>query len=360
MQTGPNIFWVLAATDYVAGSGDEQWLRSHYVHLRKATEWLLAHFDVEKGLLRAEGPLFIDVFRRSGYTLDTNTVAIYLLNRMAETAEAVGDSEAATRYRDFATKLKAAVYRELWNGHDHFVTQRNPDGTTRDFVDYDGNFAALAFGVLDSQADEQTLLRRLDSGPHTHPGGRGTWVSEKRYEMADCYGGNDGDSDTAMARIWWLDMLTRVRMKDQAMFDSLLGNIEGDLLRDVWMPERYDGTGAPAHNGYYHEYPEILCMALREMRYGIHVGLRDVTVHPFGPTSYRFHMGALQVDYTRDKISVQVPGSGKRRYTIDGLRPRTEYTLSTGLSVVTDIGGTLTFVASAGVPVSATRSHNKD
>ena len=131
-------------------------------------------FDVDEGLLRAEGPLFIDVFRRSEYTLDTNTVAIYLLERMAETAEVLGDSKAATRYRDFAARLKAGVYRRLWNGTDHFLTQRNTDGTTRDFVDYDGNFAALAFGVLDSRAEEEMLLRRLDSGPHTHPGGRGT------------------------------------------------------------------------------------------------------------------------------------------------------------------------------------------
>ena len=43
-QTSPDIFWVLAATDYAAGTGDERWLRSHYGHLQKATEWLLARF----------------------------------------------------------------------------------------------------------------------------------------------------------------------------------------------------------------------------------------------------------------------------------------------------------------------------
>ncbi len=50
---------------------------------------------------------------------------------------------------------------------------------------------------------------------HTHPGGRGTWVSERRYEKEDCYGDNDGDSDTAMARIWSAGMATHVRLGDQ-------------------------------------------------------------------------------------------------------------------------------------------------
>ena len=355
-QTGPNIFWALAAIQFAAGSGDVPWLRSHYAHLRQAAEWILAHFDEKDSLLHAEGPLFIDVFRRSGGTLDTNVMAIYLLNRMAEAAEVCGDSAGTRRYLDFANKLKTGLRRRLWNGDDHFLTQRNSDGSTRDFVDYDGNFAALAFGVLDDRVAEEKLLHRLDSGQHTHPGGRGTWVSEKRYEKADCYGENDGDSDVAMARIWWLDMLARVRMKDEATFDRLLGNIEGDLLRDVWLPERYDAAGAPAHNGYYHEYPDILTMVLREMRYGIQVGNRDVTVRPFGPSAYRFHMGALQVDYARDEFSVQVPGSGMRRFTVGGLPPFTEYKLSNGENVVSDEDGSLKFAASAGVPVSAERS----
>ncbi len=355
-QTGPNIFWALAATEYAAGSGDEPWLRSHYAHLRQATEWILAHFDEKDSLLHAEGPLFIDVFRRSGGTLDTNVMAIYLLNRMAEAAEVCGDSAGTRRYLDFANRLKVGLRQRLWNGDDHFLTQRNSDGSTRDFVDYDGNFAALAFGVLDDRVAEEKLLHRLDSGQHTHPGGRGTWVSEKRYEKADCYGENDGDSDVAMARIWWLDMLARVRMNDEATFDRLLGNIEGDLLRDVWLPERYDDAGAPAHNGYYHEYPDILTMILREMRYGIQVGNRNVTIRPFGPSAYRFHMGALQVDYARDKFSVQVPGSGMRRFTVGGLSPFAEYNISNGESVVSDGDGSLKFVGSAGVPVSAERS----
>jgi hypothetical protein len=354
-QTGPNIFWLLAAMDYAGATGDDAWLRSHYAHMQKAVEWLLDKFDKNVSLMKADGPLFIDVFRRDGYTLDTNVAAMWMLRRMAETAEACGDQTGASRYRDFAEKIESGVRKNLWNGNDHFLTQRNPDGTTRDFVDYDGNFAALAFGVLKSQAEEKSLLHRLDSGVHTHPGGRGTWVSERRYEKSDCYGDNDGDSDVAMARIWLLDMLARVRMNDRITFDRLLNDTEDSLLRDVWLPERYDAGGEPAHNGYYHEYPEILTMVLREMRYGIQVSGQEVTVKPFDRQAFRFRMNALEVEYSTNKVVLTVPGRGNRRVEVGGLVQHQEFKMSSGEHVFADAEGTLKFQATAGVQVSATR-----
>ncbi len=63
-------------------------------------------------------------------------------------------------------------------GDDHFVTQLNPDGTTRDFVDYDSNLIACAFGVAGVKRC-QALLRRIDSGRCAHA--RATFVSEVWY-----------------------------------------------------------------------------------------------------------------------------------------------------------------------------------
>lgn len=342
-QTGPNIYWVIAASEYAAATGDEVWLRAHYAHLHLATDWVLAKYDSSRKLLRADGPLFIDVFRRNGFTLDTNVAAVYLLDRMTEVAEFCGDNQSAQHYRALRRELISGIHNELWSG-DHFITQKNPDGTTRDKVDYDGNFAALAFGIPD-EADSTKLLHRLDQGPHTHPGQRGTWVSERRYEKQDCYGDNDGDSDTAMARIWWLDMAARVRLGDRAMFNHLLDPIESDLIGDVWMPERYDADGMPAHNGYYHEYPDIVSIVLREMRYGVHVGMREVTIAPFGNSSFELQLGALHVKYSADRVSISVPGSSARDFTIRGLRPRWQYQLSGGKTSTTDSEGTLHFRA---------------
>lgn len=353
-QTGPNIFWVIAASEYAAGSGDEAWLRNHYPHLREATDWVLAKYDPSRKLLRADGPLFIDVFRRDGYTLDTNVAATYLLDRMMEVAEFCGDHESSRRYSSLRQELIAGIRTQLWS-EDHFITQKNPDGSSRDKVDYDGNFAALAFGIPVA-ADAEKLLHRLDEGPHTHPGGRGTWVSERRYEKDDCYGENDGDSDTAMARIWWLDMASRVRLGDHATFERLLDRMESDLLRDVWMPERYDADGMPAHNGYYHEYPDIVSIVLREMRYGVHVGMRDVMITPFGSSKFEIQLGALHVKYSVDRVSISVPGSSARNFTIRGLRPNQLYFFSDGKRLATDAGGTLHFRAPpAGIEIRSDR-----
>jgi hypothetical protein len=356
-QTGPNIFWVLAASEYAAGSGDESWLRAHYAHLRQATNWILAKYDSAHELLRADGPLFIDVFRRSGYTLDTNVMALYLLDQMADVAEFCGDTESAERYRGMRSNLSAGIRDQLWNGEDHFITQRNQDGSTLDKVDYDGNFAALAFGVPDPD-NARKLLHRLDAGAQTHPGMRGTWVSERRYEKNDCYGGNDGDSDVAMARIWWLDMATRVRMGDRNTFEALLDNVESDLRRDVWMPERYDAAGLPAHNSYYHEYPEIISMVMREMRYGVRVGMMEVTIHPFDSANFDLRLGKLRVTFSRDAIAIEVPGSTMRAFNVGGLRPRTRYKISTGESLATDAEGMLRFHARAGELIHVARSEN--
>jgi hypothetical protein len=347
-QTGPNIFWTLAASEYAAATGDENWLRAHYPHLRMATDWVLSRYDPQEGLAHANGPLFIDVFRRSGFTLDTNVVALYLLERMSEIAAFCNDPATQNRYIAMRESIRAGILHKLWDGHDHFVTELHADGTTRDFVDYDGNFGALAFGVLPDGPDASELLRRLDSGPHTHPGGYGTWVSERRYEKQDCYGGNDGDSDVAMARIWWLDMAARVELGDRTTFNSLLEKVEDTLLRDVWMPERYDAQGRPAHNGYYHEYPEIYAMVLREMRYGVYVGMQQLTIRPFDVRHFSLHLGTLRVDYSPARVSLLVPGSSWREFAISGLVPEARYRLSTGQLIATDRRGTLRFHASAG------------
>jgi hypothetical protein len=109
------------------------------------------------------------------------------------------------------------------------------------------------------------------------------------------------------------------------------------------MPERYDAAGLPAHNSYYHEYPDIVSMVLREMRYGVHVGMHEVTVQPFGVTNFDLRLGKIRVSYSPDAVSIAVPGSSRRGIVVGGLRRRKRYTLSTGEAVATDAEGTLRF-----------------
>lgn len=350
-QTGPNIFWVLAAIDYANATGDESWLRAHYPQLKAATTWVLDCYDPARKLVKVGGPLFIDVFIRQGYTLDSNAMLLHLLPEMSAVAEFCGDATTAARYSNLAGAIKEGLNSGLWDGHDHYITQRNPDWSTRDMVDYDGNYAAVAFGAADKE-QAAAIMRRLDAGPHTHPGNRGTWTSEKYYGPQDCFGGNTGDSATAMARIWWLDLAARRATGDVTNFYKFFRPIQDDLLDHTWLTERYNDQGQSIRARYYHEYPEITAMVLREMVYGIDIKINRIQINPFGIRSFHYQMGDFDVSYDQNRVSLYIPGHHERTYEICGLFPDTRYVLSSGEVVMTDHDGTATFTAHAGVMVT--------
>jgi hypothetical protein len=91
------------------------------------------------------------------------------------------------------------------------------------------------------------------------------------------------DSAITMGRIGWADGHARRTTGDMTSFNNLiLDPIIGQVDDATWLPERYDCSGNPAHNAYYHEYPEMAVMLMREVRYGINLGLGTVTIDPLG------------------------------------------------------------------------------
>lgn len=288
-QTGPNIFWIEAALQYAKTTGDYGRLRNEMPVIEHALGFLTNRYDPSLKLVNAPGPLWIDVFIRNNYTSDTNAFMVKLLRDVADAERFVGDTGHATARQAMADDIVAGMNAHLWSG-DHYITQLNPDGTTRDFVDYDSNLLAVAFGI--APADRaKAILARVDSGPCTHaaPGAgrpRPTWVSEKYYGPADTYGGNTGDSAVAMGRIGWADGHARRAVGDAATFENLiLDPIQQQVDAATWLPERYDCSGNVAHSPYYHEYPQMAVMLMREVRYGINLGLDTVTIDPFGPAT---------------------------------------------------------------------------
>jgi hypothetical protein len=354
-QTGPNIFWVLGAIDYATGTGNEAWLREHYVQLKAATDWVLNSYDPNRKLVKVGGSLFIDVFIRQGYTLDSNAMLLRLLPLMASVAQFCDDPAAATRYARLTEAIKQGLNSGLWNGTDHYITQRNSDWSSRDMVDYDGNYAAIAFGAATDPQHIAALYRRLDDGPQTHPGNHGTWPSEKVYGPNDLYGGKaggkTGDQATAMGRIWWLDLDSRYVTGDMINFYRYFEPIRNDLLQHTWLTERYDAQGQSVRAPYYHEYPEITAMILREMIYGIDIKIDRVRIKPFGIDAYEYLMGNLAVSYRQARVRLNIPGHGERIYEIHGLLPHIAYAVSTGQKITTDSNGTAIFGAPVGQTV---------
>ena len=122
------------------------------------------------------------------------------------------------------------------------MTQLNPDGTIRDFVDYDANLIALAHSIPDA-ARATRALARIDSGQCASARGGGPqFVSEKYYGASDTTHGNTGDSYCAMGRIAWFDSHARKNLGTPAAlaaFDKYtMAPLQRDLIQYTWMHER--------------------------------------------------------------------------------------------------------------------------
>jgi len=263
-----------------------------------------------------------------------------------------------------AENIKNAMNMHLWNV-DHYITQINPDKTTRDFVDYDSQVMAVAFGVCPPDKIS-TFLKRVDSGPCTHA--RATYVSEKYYGPNDCYVQNTGDSAVTMGRIGWADGLARKVIGDANTFNSLVQPLQNDLNKNTWMYERYQCNGQPTHNAFYIEYPAVVAMFLRYMRYGINIGLTSLTIDPLGVTSYTYKLGDVYVVYSSDSIIIQIKPNGPNMVQIYQVHKNTQYSvvsLNTDTNqkvtqtVTSDNQGTLIFKTALGPNWLITATANK-
>jgi len=209
------------------------------------------------------------------------------------------DSEFTTLLRDLSARISTAMNEYLWDNAsgDHYITQLNPDSTTRDFVDYDSNLLTVAYGI--APADRAaSLIARVDSGEYTHV--RATWCSEVPYtgDACDCYivGGTVcGDSVVTLARIGWVDAMARKAINDLDTFNNLLLQpLQEDLVAYTWLSERYDETGTQIRTAFYFEYPSLVTMLLHDIRYGISMGLQTLTIDPFPAQPYTYAIGNVQ------------------------------------------------------------------
>ena len=197
-QTGPNTFWTLSALAYARNTGNLTWLRSYMPTLRAAAGYCFQLIDPQKALLKAPGSLMIDVFIRENFTSDSNAMVVGFLDEFAEAEEALGNTTGAAALRQLSTRVAAAVNSNLWAderaGADHYITQLNPDGSSRDFVDYDANLIAIAHGVANASRAER-IFERIDRGRCSAASGGGPqFVSEVWYGPSDTTHGNVGVS----------------------------------------------------------------------------------------------------------------------------------------------------------------------
>ena len=169
-----------------------------------------------------------------------------------------------------------------------------------------------------------------------------------------------GDSVVTLARIGWADAHARRVVNDAVTFDSLLlAPLQDDLVQSVWLYERYDDTGQQIRTSYYFEYPSLVTMMLREVRYGLEVGLNSVSVYPFrssAPDAFTLAFGDTYLLYSASKVVLALPAPAgttpallvPKRVTIAGLALSRVFTVTSECSpvpqrVVADEAGIVTF-----------------
>ena len=82
---------------------------------------------------------------------------------------------------------------------------------------------------------------------------------------------------------------------------------------------------------FFFEYPCLLSMMLKEMKYGIDLGLVHWALTPtVGVSPFSWVIGSTNVSHTANLAFVQHPGSGPRRVTISGMKPGSPFVASTG------------------------------
>lgn len=104
----------------------------------------------------------------------------------------------------------------------------------------------------------------------------------------------------------------------------------------------------------YFEYPSIVAILQREIRYGIEIDFAHVTVNPLmskpGPFSY--HIGNVNVDYKpRNVTTVDVPAPTGvlKEHRLHGMVPSGEYTISASGSCAQSVELTAATATAAGL-----------
>jgi hypothetical protein len=175
LDTYPSL--IIAATDYVAGSGDRAWLIRRYSGLRDWADKVLAMDRNGNGLI--EYPYSGNSYSWSGKAekrpanwWDTigfghedaysNALAYRALCGMEELAAKAGAADDAARYRAAADRLKAAYYKTFYNPATGILAGwKSADGQLHDYYFLYVNGAAIHYGLVPKDKANAIMDRLL-------------------------------------------------------------------------------------------------------------------------------------------------------------------------------------------------------
>lgn len=112
-----------------------------------------------------------------------------------------------------------------------------------------------------------------------------------------------------------------------------------------------DGLQQENRTMYYFEYPSLVAMLVREVRYGVELTLDAIEINPFGaPATFDFHTGNVNVHFDPAGTSVlSVPGAGLFPYLLRTMQAEATYEVSVAQGCSTPFSPLLVTAATDGV-----------
>jgi len=163
LDTYPSL--VIAASDYVRGSGDDAWLKKNYAGVKGWANKMLAMDPTGEGLLVDPSSGNAGIWSHRQYPKHTsnwwdnigfghkdayaNALAYHALQGMAEMARRAGEPGDAQDYDASAAKLRSVYYDTFYNPSTEVLAGwRSADGKLHDYYFTFVNGAAITYGLI--------------------------------------------------------------------------------------------------------------------------------------------------------------------------------------------------------------------
>ncbi|MEC0230711.1 family 78 glycoside hydrolase catalytic domain [Paenibacillus alba] len=152
-------FWALACCEYFAHTGDEQFARDMWPHIRFTLEHFEQKLD-ERGLLFIKGWNLLDWAPidqpNHGVVTHQNMILVKTLRSAAELAKAVGEAGDAAAYEGKALRLSQAINAHLWSEErGAYLDCIHANGRKSDVFSMQTQVIAYLCGIAEGERAEQ-------------------------------------------------------------------------------------------------------------------------------------------------------------------------------------------------------------
>lgn len=299
---------------------DHSWLAAQRDSIHRAANHLASMVTAD-GLVCGAG-YYIERPTRVEFDGVAQCHAIDAFRRVAALDDALGDKDAAERYRAIAEGIAGHFRARFWLGR-QFAEYIHPERgvvATHGLTDVD--WAALATNVATPE-QRDILWPQLKDELRFYYGGMPTGIATRpeTYEAWE-FAYPDRHDLAAMGRVWYLECWARHIMRDaDGLVASLRAVAEAGRKHGYSWRERYhpDGKGgcSPAGPEGYCEYPANLIRVMQRFLFGVEFALDgSVVLAPVAPAEYWEKGFGQRLDWRGRMLSYRMrTGELQGRYT---------------------------------------------